>query len=72
MTITESRGRTEDGSDDVREAWDGFEAMQLVWTNPPMLHVFPVEANASARRIEEERMDDVHRRPVSGEDRIPS
>ena len=71
MTIIESRGWPEDGNHDVHEAWDGFEAMQLAWTNPPMFHILPVEVHPSARGLEEERVDDVHRRPVSREDRFP-
>ena len=70
MIIMVSRRRPEDGGDDVRETWDGFEAMQLLRTNPSMLHIFPVEAHPSARGVEEERMDDVHRLPVAREDRF--
>src|SRR5438093_217586 len=71
MTATGSRGRPEDGSHNVHETRNGFEAIQLLGTNPPMLHIFPVEAHPSARGVEEERMDDVHRRPVAREDRLP-
>src|SRR5947208_3330800 len=44
--------------------------MQLLGGNPPMFHIFPVEVHPSARGIEEERMDEVHGRPVPREDRI--
>ena len=70
MTATGSRGRPEDGRHNVHETRNGFEAIQLFWKNPPMLHVFPVEAHPSARGVEEERMDDVHRLPVAREDRF--
>src|SRR5256885_11035843 len=71
MTATGSGRWPEHGRDNVRETWDSFKVIQLLWKNPPMLHVFPVEAHPSARGVEEERMDDVHRRPVAREDRLP-
>src|SRR2546427_6728105 len=70
MPATASRGRPEDGRHNVHETRNGFEAIQLLWKNPPMLHVFPVEAHPSARGVEEERMDDVYRLPVAREDRF--
>src|SRR5207245_7437061 len=60
----------QDRGDDVDEAWDGLEAVQLPRRNPSMLDVFPIEAQPTIRSVEEEGMDNIDRRAVSSEDRI--
>src|SRR5207245_8337842 len=62
--------RSKDGGHDGDEARDAVAAVQLRETNPSLLDVFSIEADAAIRSVEEEWMDDVYCRAVSSEDRI--
>src|SRR6266571_2883280 len=64
-----SRG-LEDRGDYVDEPRGGLEALELLWTNPSVLDIFPIEAHPTIRSVEEERVDDVDRRAVASQDRI--
>src|SRR5207244_9609221 len=57
---------SEDSGDDLREAGDRVEAVQFLRPDPAVLDVLPVEPHLPVRRIEEERVDDVHSRIIPG------
>src|SRR6266545_1960704 len=62
---------TEDARNDIFEAWHRVVPPQVPRTDPAGLDVLPVQAHTPDGRVEQEWMDDVHRRLVPGQDRRP-